>query len=256
VNWPEYRWNPRTRQYHDDRGRFVPRKEVRRALDSAIGKATGRIARNALDLQAGKINLAQWQLNAERELKAIHVMSTALASGGWAQVTTKDWAQAGRLIKAEYAYLARFARELENGLPLDGRFLVRAAMYARAGHGTYETILRRQERESGRVARERRITHSGNSCDPCIGYEAMGWQDPGVLPDTGDDCLCMSNCLCTFEYEYIGEEAEDDEPEEAPLETRSLAAPTRVRQPSRMVQPGEMISPGSVPPSAATRSGR
>lgn len=204
-SWPSYTWDASTRRYRDSRGRFVPRTAVRTALDEAIDQAGLRVKADALLLQSGTINLPEWQLRTEANLKAIHTMSGALAVGGWAQATAADWAVVGNRLKAEYAHLYHFAREIEQGLPLDGRFLARAQMYASAGSGTYEAVLRRNDLATNLCLRERRYRHSSRSCDPCIVYEDMGWQPPGILPNVGRACDCLSNCQCSFVREFAAQ---------------------------------------------------
>lgn len=203
ANWPLYTWDPRARQYRDARGRFVPRTAVRQALSEFVDAAAVRIEVDARLLQAGRINLSEWQLRMEANLKAIHTASAAIAAGGWAQATARDWSAAAVRLKKQYAFLRRFARQIEQGLPLDGRFLVRAASYAVAGDGTYERVLRGIDLASGLVIEERRIINSEHPCASCITYRALGWQAPGVLPDTGEDCLCGMRCRCTFERHML-----------------------------------------------------
>lgn len=200
--WPKYTWDDQARQYRDGDGRFVPRTAVRQVLDETIDSAGFDMRADAAALQAGKINLVEWQLRMERNIKAIHTSSVAAASGGWAQVDPAGWSAAAVRIRFEYARLDDFARDIANGLPLDGRFLVRAASYAGAGSRTYERVLRRADLATGRVIAERRLLHSLHPCISCVAYEAMGWQEPGVLPDIGEDCLCEGFCRCSFERKF------------------------------------------------------
>lgn len=200
--WPKYTWDARARQYRGDDGRFVPRTAVRVALDEFIDRAALRIEADARLLQAGRISLIDWQLRTEKNIKLIHTASAAIAAGGWAQATAKDWSAAANRIKAQYRYLERFARQIEDGLPLDGRFLTRAASYGTAGSGTYEKVLRGRDLASGLVIEERRRLHSLHPCPACILYADADWQPPGVLPDIGEDCECGSRCRCTFERRF------------------------------------------------------
>lgn len=200
--WPKFTWDPNARQYRGRDGRFVSRKVVRQALDETIESAKVDITRVSRQLQLGRISLIDWQLSLEKSIKTIHVMSAAVAAGGWAQATPADWSVAANRIKEQYAWLERFAKQIENGLPLDGRFLRRAESYALAGSGTYEAVLRRIDLRSGMVIEERRRLHSGNPCAPCYTYFVMGWQPPGLLPDIGDECDCGTRCQCTFERRF------------------------------------------------------
>lgn len=197
--WPKYTWDARARQYRAATGRFVPRTAVRQALDEVIDLQAAEIRRDAERLQAGKLTLIEWQLRMEKSIKLIHTASAAIAAGGWAQATAKDWSIAAAKIRQEYKFLNRFARQIANGLPLDGRFLARAASYGTAGSGTYEAVLRRRDLGSGEVIAEARLLHSLNPCQSCVAYHNMGRQAPGVLPDIGQECDCRSRCRCTFQ---------------------------------------------------------
>lgn len=211
------------------------RKAVRQALDEFVDRAALGIERDARLLQAGLINLPEWQIRTERNIKAIHTASAAIAAGGWAQATAADWAVAARKIKFQYGKLQQFAKQIENGLPLDGRFLVRAASYATAGSGTYEAVLRRIDLASGLVLQERRRLHSLHPCPPCVVYKNRGWQPPGVLPDIGDDCDCGTRCRCTFERMFI--KADRVRVRVEPRRRRLIPEPEVFRDPPPVIHP-------------------
>jgi hypothetical protein len=198
--WPQYTWDATSGQYRGASGRYVPRTAVRQALDEAIDRAKVRIDFDARRLQSGAINLPEWQIRTENHLRSIHVMSAAIAAGGWAQATPADWSVAGNRFKKQLRFLERFARQIESGeQPLDGRFLNRAASYGSAGSGTYEAALRKRELATGLAIEERRRLHSASPCTSCLGYHALGWQEPGVLPGIGESCECGMRCRCTFQ---------------------------------------------------------
>jgi hypothetical protein len=205
--WPSYTWDERVRQYRDAHsGRLVSRTAVRQALDEAIDAAREGLVDETKRLQAGAINLPEWQIRMERLTKSIHVMSAAVAAGGWAQATPADYSIAANRIKAAYLGLERLARKLESGEidVADGRLANWARGYGAAGSGTYEIVLRRRDLATGRVIAERRLLHSAQPCTPCIGYHALGWQPPRVLPDIGAECLCKKHCRCTFQRQFVG----------------------------------------------------
>lgn len=204
--WPPFTWDPRVRQYRGGNGRLVSRTVIRQALDEAIDKAREGLAATTRQLQAGAVNLPQWQITVEALLKSIHVMSAAVAAGGWAQATAGDWSVAANRIKAAYVQVERLARKLESGeySPTDGRLVGWMANLGAWGSGTYERVLRRRDLGTGLVTAERRILHSGRPCLDCLAYHALGWQPPRTLPDIGQDCLCRNFCRCTFERRFAG----------------------------------------------------
>jgi hypothetical protein len=232
--WPRYTWDERVRQYRGPDGRLVSRTAVRQALDEAIDRARQGLATTAERLRRGAINLPQWQIETEALVKSIHVMSAALAAGGWAQATARDWSIAANRIKADYLAIERLARKLESGaLPADGRLAVWASSYGVAGSGTYETVLRRRDLATGRVIAERRRLHSMAPCKPCLRYHALDWQPPGVLPDIGQDCACHKRCRCTFQRRFAKPGEADTERTATPRRPRTID----VRKPGIAARP-------------------
>jgi hypothetical protein len=195
---PIYTWSKARRQYRDAKGKFVSREEVRGALDTYLDSVTADIRDIATRLVEGTATIEQFHAYLEIALKEAHTAAGAIAAGGWKQAKADDWATVGRKLKFQYGKLRQFARELENGLPLDGRVVARAEMYGLSATGTYEAVLRRGDIAAG-YDQERRLIHSGQSCNRCIAHAAKGWQPAGVLPGIGEDCDCLSNCRCTFE---------------------------------------------------------
>jgi hypothetical protein len=134
------------------------------------------------------------------ELKHGHLAAHALAQGGWAQMTPAAMGRAGADIKAQYAYLARFGREIADGVQrLDGSLRSRAALYVQAMRGSYHHARERVMTARG-FDEERRVLHATESCVDCIGYAAQQWQPIGSLPGIGQDSRCHVNCRCSMEY--------------------------------------------------------
>lgn len=221
MPWP-FTWDEKLRQYRGARGRIVPRTAVRQALDEAIDGARRELGAATRRLQAGTVSLPAWQIEVEGLLKSIHVMSAAVAAGGWAQAKPADWSVAAVRTKAAYAMVERLARGLESGKYdlSDGRLVSWVTNLGGWGSGTYEVALRKRDLATGRVIAERRLIHSGHPCKPCLGYHALGWQPPGTLPDIGQECLCRKFCRCTFERRWAeatkGKGGEADRPRPRP----------------------------------------
>jgi hypothetical protein len=202
--WAKFIWDAVVRQYRAVTGKFVPRTQVRQALDEAIDKAREELVTSTRLLQLGALDIGSWQLRVEGLLKTIHTMSAAVAAGGWAQATAADWSVAATRIKAAYAQVEKLARRLEAGVYGldDGRLVNWMSGLGAWGSGTYEAVLRRRDLATGRVTEERRLNHSGQPCTSCLGYHALGWQPPRTLPDIGTECLCGRFCRCTFQRRF------------------------------------------------------
>ena len=193
-----YEWDDAAGRYRGAGGRFVPRAEVRREIERGIAATRTRATRLAAQLQSRAITLDAWVAGMRDVVRDTHWGNLAAAKGGWAQLTPADYGRAGRAIRDQFGYLEGFADQIERGLPLDGRFLRRAAMYADAGRATY-TRAERAEMTARGFDEERNIRYAGDSCDGCIAATARGWVPLGELPLIGTrDCL--TGCRCELVY--------------------------------------------------------
>jgi hypothetical protein len=184
----------------------------------------------------------QWQRQMASVIKRGHVAAMSIAKGGREQVTQSDWGRTAQIVRTQYDYLYRFARQLEDGRPVHGGTIARAKMYALAATGTYENQLRRDDLDAGYDV-ERRILHSVNPCRNCVKYAAMGWQSAGVLPGIGQRCQCLTRCRCTFER-YQSEQSRRKRKKVGVK--REPKEPPPGRKPD--VAPPEPIEPTSRPP--------
>ncbi len=197
---PDYTWDESSRRFLGAKGRPVPRTQVRAALDSTFTALTADARRHGERLVAGEINTSEFDLQMQGLIKRGHVISGTVASGGKGRVRTAgDLGYIGSQIRGEYGFLREFVRQIEAGeVPLDGRIVARAEMYAQGSRGTYEGVLRRGDIRAG-YKEERRIINSSIPCPECTSYAGRGWQPIGILPNIGDSCSCRSRCACSWE---------------------------------------------------------
>lgn len=193
-----YRWNLPAGRYYGSDGRFVSFAAVRDALDAALDNHERILISLGEQLRDRSISITEWQLRMAQEIKIIHTYSAALAKGGWAQMTPADYGRVGYRLREQYAYLANFAAQIENGLPLDGRFRERVKLYAQSGRLTYHMVLRAERRLRGDTE-ERNVLGIADHCGECVSTTKRGWQPIGALPLIGTR-QCRSNCRCHIEY--------------------------------------------------------
>ena len=195
-------WDPTANQYRDARGRFVSRVQVRVGIDRALQAAQREVVALGRQLQRREITLQAWELAMRRATKDLHLYSAAAARGGWGQLSPTDFGRVGRVMRDQYRYLANFSKQLEAGLPKDGRFTRRVELYAQAGRTIYEQTHQQTMREAG-MNEVRSVLNPAVHCRSCIEEADKGWGPIGhVRPIGTRDCL--SRCHCTLEFRKVG----------------------------------------------------
>jgi hypothetical protein len=194
-----YQFDPRVGRYRDDAGHFVPERTVRDAVDNLADLSSERMAALTQRLQAGSLQLADWQQQAMMEIRNAHVAAAVVAHGGRLQMAPADWLVVAREVKTEYAYLRDFAGQIADGTqPLDGRLVARSGLYGQAARSTFEAVRRRDERNRG-TDQERNVLHGGDHCSLCPDLSARGWVPIGSLPLIGSR-PCGPNDRCTLAF--------------------------------------------------------
>jgi hypothetical protein len=193
-----FRWNEDAGRYVDARGRFVSRAQVRAEIDRTLLDADRTARALAEQLRSRAISLEQWHREMRGLVKSTHLANAAAARGGWAQVTAADLGRVGQTVRREYAYLHKFAGEIERGLPLDGRFLRRVELYTEAGRMTYHRVEREEMRARG-FDEEQNVLAPADHCAGCLAATARGWAPIGALVAIGSRD-CRSRCRCRLVY--------------------------------------------------------
>lgn len=194
-----YRWDPATAQYRAPNGRFVSRGAVRGALDRAITSEAKHMLDMLQQLRLGQLSLDGWYAGMRQSIKLVHLWAAAAASGGWAQLDASDYGRVGQIIRFHYDRLARFAEQLANRLPIDGRAVIRVGMYAKAARKTYHDIELVLTQEAGFTEERNILDPAAESCAECLDLASLGWVPIGTMPRPGNR-LCLTNCACTLEY--------------------------------------------------------
>lgn len=230
-----YRWNETARRYIDARGRFVAKGVVRAEVDVALANASVRARALAEALRAGELTIAEWEIGMRALSKEVHIYSATAARGGFAQLIARDYGRLGRVVRNEYAWIRNLRGQIEGGLPLDGRFLNRAALYAQAGRETYHKIERQVALEQGHTIERNVLAREAVHCvggRSCPGETARGWVVVGQLVPIGQR-LCARNCKCTIEYSSVNAIADAHRPDDHPPE--KPASPYRAKYASAVM---------------------
>jgi hypothetical protein len=146
-----YRWNTTARRYIRPNGQFVPRAQIRQALDTAIAQEATHMQGMLVALRVGTLSLDGWLLGMRESVKLVHLWSAAAARGGWAQLSQADYGTVGQELRFHYDRLQRFAEEIANGLSLDGRAALRVRLYTEAARVAYHAVEQRVALEAGLI---------------------------------------------------------------------------------------------------------
>jgi hypothetical protein len=192
-------WSEKAARYYEiETGRFVSRDTVRLSLDDVINYAGKHVRELSEQLRTGQIDLADWQAAVRETIKSTMLTAEALARGGRAQLTQADYGRVGQAVRVQYRYLDNFTQEIRDGLPLDGRFLNRAVMYAKAARPFFHDEQLGLLVETGYVE-ERNVLHQAEHCEQCADMTALGWVEIGTLILIGAR-QCLGNDRCTMRY--------------------------------------------------------
>lgn len=197
-----YTWDAGALRYRDRDGRYVPRADLRDAVD-AYAEATAEDARRlAARLVAGSIDVAAWRGGMEQLIRDSAVAGTAIGAGGRSRATPADLGRAGAEVREQLRHLRDFTAGVESGdVPRDGRLAARAALYAGAAVRSFDSAQRARLAGPGGYRQERRrLDPSAAHCAPCKEYAARGWVPAGTLPGIGKECDCHGSCRCKYEY--------------------------------------------------------
>lgn len=199
-----FRWDAVSRRFRDPSGKFVSESTVRAVLDRTLASGAQATRGITEGLASGNVSLAQWQAGMREAVKSSQLAASALAKGGWAQMSSSDFLFAARRIKEQYRHLRKFAGQLATGAqPLGAQAAARAELYAEAARATHREMERRLARQGNREY-ERSVLGAADHCEGCLDAASAGWQPIGSLPAVGSrDCL--SRCHCHFEFRMAAE---------------------------------------------------
>ena len=197
-----YSWIKRTQQYRRIKtGTPVSRASILKKLDRSINGRDERIQKHVIAAMEGRISPNSFGVMEHLLLKRQALQSVALVSGGWDQLTQRDYGRVGAMLRGQYAKLAALTEEIAAGTVSPAQAMNRTHMYL----GETRSLAISVEREhlplpaAGKTRIERRLLDpAAQHCRQCPEYYRSGWQPAGTLPSPGQACDCMGNCRCTL----------------------------------------------------------
>lgn len=195
---PKLTWDASAGRFRRGDGRFIPMSVVRAELDKALRISQNRMRALGDDLRAGRVSLDAWRLGMKAEIKSAHLMSSALARGGWDQLDPASFGRVGQIIRTEYQHLESWVSQIKSGWVLDGRLAARSALYVKDARETFHQAQREEMLKRG-VDLELNVLSAVESCAQCIAEAAKGWVPVGTLSAPGSR-TCLGNCRCHISF--------------------------------------------------------
>ncbi len=197
----EFIWDKKIQRYrYKDSGKFVSLQAVQNLTRKNISQKENTLADISKKLISGEMEINDWEKATAKILRDIHTQQYLLGIGGNKKMTNIDYGILGGEIKHELKYLRKFSKDIASKGMSEAQFKHRLTMYLEATTGTYEKARLKSHRRAG-YKWEKRVRTKNESCSPCIGFEAMGWQPIGSLPNPTEECTCRSNCGCYKRFE-------------------------------------------------------
>jgi hypothetical protein len=187
-------------RYRDEKGRFLSQKAVEALVDSRIDRLDSTLRRITRMLVDGGITLDQWQESVREAIKGAHIQAAIIGYGGRNQMGSAEYGRIGQRLRAEYAYLQGFARDLLEQRLSPAMALARIGLYAQSVRGSYWQGTELRKQQQGFSLMRRKLDPQAQHCDDCLSYAARGIVPIGSVPMPGQRCACRARCRCTVEY--------------------------------------------------------
>lgn len=119
-------------------GRLLGRPAERELADLDIAIGEERVLRLCEMLIADEITLGTWQEQMRAEIRMSIIEQYLLGRGGREQLTQVEYGSMGGMIRKQYRYLDRFARQIRAGEVSPAQLRMRAPMYIRSAREAFE----------------------------------------------------------------------------------------------------------------------
>jgi hypothetical protein len=182
--------------YRDGKGKEIPYKEVRGAVDKVADDAKERLRGLAEKFNAGKLDLPSWYTQSEQIIRRSLIASGQIGAGGRGQMAPSLNGSLGARVRFHLDKFRQFGLEIERGEVSDGEILNRAEMYGDATVNLFETVRLAALTEAG-FTEARNILSDSAHCTQCPGI--VGWIKIEDYIPPGSR-ICLTRCRCGTEY--------------------------------------------------------
>lgn len=196
----QWSYDQRSGRYRDERGRFLSEKSVQALVDGRIDRLDAQLRRFTRMLADGSITLDQWQGSVREAIKAAHLQAAIIGHGGRDGMGSAEYGRIGQRLRAEYAFLQGFARDLLEQRASPAMALARIGLYAQSVRGSFWEGASIRKEQQGFSLMRRILDPMAQHCDDCRAYAARGIVPIGSVPLPGQRCACRARCRCSVRY--------------------------------------------------------
>ena len=180
------------------KGRFVSFNEVKTVFQTRIGQYQEQAHTIADQLFNRKIDLAAFTRRISNLYKRAGEDGYILGKPD-DNTGSNDRRRIGNFMRRQNRKFRDFVTEIDNGELSEAMIRHRLNLFFNKSNELYEEGVRQQRFSVGYRWERRRLTVAEH-CNPCILYAARGWVPINSLPRVTEQCDCMANDKCYFEF--------------------------------------------------------
>lgn len=191
-------------QYRDSRsGRFVSRRVIIQETEKETARLKTRLQGHTRLLLNEKITLREWEKRFAESLKESHIRMSALGAGGKDRLTNSHFGSIGGILRQEYRYLNRFAKQIKKGNFSEKYILNRASLYANSTRRSFYKGEQIARAIAGVKYARRILDPQAQHCVECPMYSTPGYVPIEEIVPPGQACRCGGKCRCRIIYRSV-----------------------------------------------------
>lgn len=218
INGIEY--DPKSKRYRivsgsGGKGQFISKAAFLNQAKKRVVSESQALVDLAAKVADKSLSLRDFQLQAAKHLKSIHVTQAILGKNGVENIKAEDWLKVGRELKRQYYSgidpitgkrfgLKHLVADIKAGKVSQAQLKARLKLYAQSGKTSYWTA--KVDHEGGYGFRELG-KRDRNNCPECVELASRGAMAASALVLPGQQCRCRSNCRCRLKLYATLEEA-------------------------------------------------
>lgn len=200
----EFTFDSKVRRYRyasgSRSGQFVSNKAIIELVEKYMVQQRLNVATLTDDLLSDRITVDAWQSGVASNLKSLHINAYSLGRGGIGRLDSSDTASLESRLESEFAYLDKFAEDIEGGNLSDANIRNRATLYPDASYSQWQLGRQAAAVDSGEEFEIWDSPDDSASCADCLAKSQLGWQPVGTLGVPGASVKCLSRCRCTKRF--------------------------------------------------------